>query len=108
MKQKHFYSHIVEIKDIHIKLDKLDLSIEEREELLFILESSMHNAVIDVVLSHLDKQDKKLFLSYIAAGDHKSIWKLLKEKAENIENKISDVLEKLKLDFHKDIDNVKI
>lgn len=105
--KKHFYSHLIEIDSLYISLHLLDMKKEEREELIVIVESSIHHVVLDTVLSELSDNDKKIFLSHVGAEKHDSIWHLLQAKTKNIENKIFRSVEKLKKDLNKDITKTK-
>lgn len=105
--KKHFYSHLVKIDEVVTNLDTLDLTVEERQELTVIAESSIHHVVVDVVLSELSGKDKKLFLSYIASHDHDKTWSLLTEKIANVEDKIKQSVEILKKQMHEDIHEAK-
>lgn len=105
--KKHFYSHIIQIESIYIVLEGLELSKTEKEELILIFEDSVHATVIDVVLSHLSKEDKKTFLSHLAREKHDDIWNLLTEKVDKVEDKIRHAVDKLKDELHKDIQVVK-
>ena len=101
--KKHFYTHLIEIDSLFISLDLLDMKKEEREELMLIIESTVHHAVVDVVLTELSHNDKKVFLSHLAHGKHDDIWTLLKAKTKNIEDKIHKAAHSVKESFHKDI-----
>lgn len=105
--KKHFYSHIIHIESVFITLDLMDMKSHEREELMMLVESSVHHMVLDTVLSKLSDADKKEFLSHLAADRHDDIWVLLKSKTKNIETHILKAVEKLKKDLHKDIVRVK-
>lgn len=105
--KKHFYSHLVEIESLIVELHRLDLSDEEKKQLTLIAESNLHHAILDVILSELSGEDKKIFLTHLSCGDHDKVWKHLKEKVENIEDKIKKAAEQLKSELHKDIKEVK-
>ncbi len=105
--KKHFYTHIVEIDSMFIALDLLDIKKEEREELIVIIESSVHHVVLDTVLSQLSEEDKKTFLSHVHSEKHDAVWELLQGKTKNIEKKILKAVEKLKKDLHRDITKAK-
>lgn len=105
--EKHFYSHIVEVDSVYIALDLLDIKKEEREELIVIIESSVHHVVLDTVLSQLSEEDKKIFLSHVHGEKHDAVWELLQKKTKDIEKKILKAVDKLKKDLHKDITKAK-
>lgn len=101
--KKHFYSHLIRLDSIHIALNDLELSIEEREELVGIMDSSIHHIVLDTILSELTASDKKLFLTHLHTQKHDEIWNLLHEKVKNIEAKIKNAVDDLKKELHTDI-----
>ena len=110
--KKYFYSHIVETSSISLALGNLDMTAEERSHLLSLVESNIHHAILDTILSELTPEDKKKFLEHLSAEDHERIWKFLNEKVEvslvldtgaSIMMLRKDVVEKLGMD----LDNVK-
>ncbi|OGH10201.1 MAG: hypothetical protein A2152_02535 [Candidatus Levybacteria bacterium RBG_16_35_6] len=107
MKKNHFYAHIVETSSITLELADMDLSKEERLHLLELLNSNIHNSVLDTVLSNLSPDDKKIFLANLHANDHAKIWIHLKSKIMDVEDKIKKSIEDLKKELQKDIDEAK-
>lgn len=103
--KKHFYSHLIEIETIHIKLETLDIAPEEKKHLKEILESTLNHKIVDTILSGLSEQDKKIFLSHLHNDKHELLWQHLKEKIENIEDKIKNVSRELVNEFHKDLED---
>lgn len=104
--KKQFYSHIIEYESLIIELDKLDLSDEQKEHLLELIESSLHHTVLDAILSELSVEDKQKFLDYLSYRDHDTILEFLHTKVENIEEKIKKAAEDLKKELHKDLKEV--
>ncbi|MBI2028271.1 MAG: hypothetical protein HYT07_01550 [Candidatus Levybacteria bacterium] len=107
MKRKHFYSHIVDTSTISLELGNMDLTPEERVHLLSLVDSNIHHVILDLILSELSEDDKKIFLMRMAEGKHEEIWKFLKVKTNNIEEKIKKVAEILKTKLYKDIKETK-
>lgn len=103
MKKKHFYTHLVETSSISLALGDIDLTPEERKELITLVEVNMHKTIMDLVLSQLSEEDKKQFLLHVAHDHHERIWNLLKEKTDNIEEKIQKAAVDLQQQLHKDI-----
>ncbi len=101
--QKHFYSHIIEIDSVYTVLDLMDMTDDEKKELIIIVDSTVHHVIIDTVLSELSDEDKRRFLSHLHAEKHDDIWQLLYQKIKNIETKIRKAVDKLKKEFHTDI-----
>ncbi len=104
---KYFYSHLIEIESIVVELDKLDLSTEQKRHLANLIDSSLHHAILDAVLSQLSPQDKKVFLQALKEDNHSKIWKFLNEKVGNVEEKIKKAASDLTEELHKDLDEAK-
>lgn len=100
---KHFYSHIIETSSISLELGNMDLSKEERVHLMTLMDATMHNVILDVILSELSDEDKKIFLTHLSSNNHDKIWEHLKKKIDNIEDKIKKAAEELKQELYKDI-----
>lgn len=100
---KHFYSHIIETSSLSIALGEMDLSHEERVHLISLTESSLHHAILDAILSELSEEDKKEFLSHVSSDNHEKIWKFLRAKIKNIEEKIKKTADDLHKELHEDI-----
>ena len=58
----HFYGHLVEIDSIHAELDMLEMTPAEKQELVIIVESSIHKLVLETVLSKLNEEEKRVIL----------------------------------------------
>jgi hypothetical protein len=102
-KGKHFYSHIIESSTLSLALGDLKLTQEERVKLISLAESNLHHEILDVVLSELSPDDKKVFLKHLADDDHDKIWEVLHNSTQKMEDKIYDAADKLKKELHEDI-----
>lgn len=107
MKRRHFYSHLIDTSTLSLELGDMNLTQEERVELIGLLDSNLHQVVLDAILSELSEDDKKIFLKHLHANDHDKIWQHLKAKTKNIEEKIKKTAEDLKKELHKDIKEVR-
>ncbi len=105
--KKYFYTHIVDTSTLSLELGDMDLTPQERTHLISLMDSNIHHEILDLVLSELNPEDKKTFLTYLASEDHDKVWKFLNEKVDNIEEKIKKTAEDLKKELHKDIKEVK-
>lgn len=103
MKQKYFYSHLIETSVVSLELGEMDLNPEERVHLISLVESQLHHVILDTVLSELSEEDKKIFLQHLSLDNHDKIWGHLKGRIENIEEKIKKAAEELKKELHQDI-----
>lgn len=106
--KKHFYSHIIETSVLSLELGDMDLSKEERMHLVSLIDSNLHHAILDAILSELSEENKKIFLSHLASEDHTKLWEHLKKNIDNIEEKIKKAAEKLKEELYKDVQEAKI
>ena len=104
--KKHFYTHLIEIDSVYTVLSLANLSSKEQEELMLIIDSTVHHVVIDTVLSDLSEDDKRTFLKHFSSDDHDNIWIHLNSKTKNIDKKIIKAVNKAKEDFHKDIKRI--
>jgi hypothetical protein len=102
-RHKHFYHHLIEIDSIHLALDDLELTPEEKHDLIIIVDDNIDHTVLDTVLSELESGDKKAFLALVVAQDHNEIWDLLSDKVENVEEKIKKAVNTLISKLHEDI-----
>lgn len=107
MHKKHFYSHIVEIESLEIELETLNLAEHEKKHLIEIAGLSLHQVIIDEILSRLGNEDKKVFLGHLARDQHDLIWKFLSGKIEDIEKRIKQTAQTLKTKLHADIKEIK-
>ena len=103
MKNKFFYSHLIETTDISIKLTKLDLTEDEKVHLTSLLEANIHSTVIENVLSELSNDDKKQFLKNLLSDNHEITLEHLKIKIEKLEDKIKNSVEDLKKELLEDL-----
>lgn len=101
--KKYFYTHLIEVDSVYTVLDLLDMKTHEREDLMIIIESTIHHVVMDTVMSNLSDEDKKVFLTHVAKDYHDGVWHLLSTKARNVEKKIIKAVDKVKKEFHTDI-----
>lgn len=106
-KQKHFYSHIVETDTLIFELNKLDLSQSEKYHLIELIDSNLHHAILEEILTHLDDEEKIIFLEHIAEGKYNDIWQLLEKRIDGVESKIEMIAEEVRKELQEDIDEIK-
>jgi hypothetical protein len=103
MAKKYFYTHIIDTSILSLELAEMDLAPKERLHLISLIDSNIHHEILDLILSELSSTDKKTFLSHLASQSHDKVWKLLRGKIDNIEEKIKKTAEDVKNELHKDI-----
>ena len=104
---KYFYSHIIETTEISLEIGDLDIPKEDRVKLISLAEENLHHSLLDLVLSHLSEEDKKMFLSHLADEKHDIAWELVVNKVDGLENKIITEAKRIKEGLRKDIKKVK-
>lgn len=103
MKQKTFYTHIIQINDIVLDLGDLEMSSEERVHLLALLDANIHSTVIHTVLNELPQAEKKIFLENILVNNHEKTWTHLRSNSVDLEKKITNAVNKLIKEMKQDI-----
>lgn len=104
----YFYSHLVEIETITEKLDELDINQKQRKHLAALIDSTIHQEVLDIIFSKLSENDKLLFIEHFRNNpENPEIMKLLNEKAGDIEDEIREAVKKIKKELHEDIEMAK-
>jgi len=107
MRKKYFYTHIIDTSTLSLELGDMDLTPKERLHLISLIDSNIHHEILDLILSELSPLDKKAFLTHLSSENHDKVWKFIKEKVGNIEEKIIKTAEDVKKELHKDIKKVK-
>jgi len=99
-----FYQKYIFIENLITELHQLDLSDVERQHLASLIDSSLHHAILDEILSNLSESDKKEFLHQLNQDpENDQLMEFLKQKVDNIEEKIARVSEELVKEMHKDL-----
>lgn len=106
--KKTFYSHLIEVQIIEEELDKMDLSQEEKKELLHHVHSSIHYTVLDTVLTEISEEHKKTFIDHLNHEKHDAAWEHLLNNTIGIEEKIRNSTGNLLSEFLEDIHKMKL
>ena len=104
---KKFYSHLIEIESLTIELDSMEMEDHQKHELASLLDSNIHNVVMDAILSKLEEKDKREFARIATDKDHEKIWKFLNEKSADVEKEIKNAASDIKKKLHEDIKEAK-
>lgn len=99
MKNKHFYSHLVESTHLTLEIANLEVDNNQRVHLLSLVEANIHTTVVSTVLSNLKPEDKKIFLKNLSEENHEKTWQHISSRLTNakdlIEKAINDVTKEL-------------
>ena len=104
---KKFYSHLIEIDSLTVELDSLEMQDHEKHELAHLVDSNIHNVVMDAILSKLNDEDKRKFAEIVLSDDHSKIWNFLKSKSDNVEEDIKKAAHEFKKKLHEDVREAK-
>ncbi len=89
---KIFYDHLVMRDEIVKELDRYEIAVEERDELVQLVDETLHHHVLDVILTHLPKEKHQEFLTkcHSAPHDEKLLEYLKTETQIDIEAEIRE------------------
>lgn len=89
---KIFYDHLIKIEEVCDELDNCKLNIEERDELIAIIDEIIDNKMLDAILDMLPEEHHEIFLNHFHQNPYdEELIKFLKEKvSDDIDKKIED------------------
>ena len=98
---KIFYDHLVIIEEITSKLDRYNLDNLAKEELVMLIDETLHHEMMNLILSSLPEKHHEEFLSklyrnpadeslleYLKVHSGKDIEKLINEEAKKVKKEI--------------------
>lgn len=92
-----FYYHLLNFPEVEERLDKHGLAEKEREEILLIIKETIHYRVVAEVMTHLPQKHHEWFLTeYTNLPHQEGLLEKLKDKIEDIEEKIKAVASQVK------------
>lgn len=105
---KYFYSHLVKIEQISTKMDELDLTAGQKKHLAELIDSTIHQEILDLVLSKLPEEEKMNFLVMLRDNpDDTKLLEFLNSKVDKIDQQIEEVADRLVKELHEDIEEAK-
>jgi hypothetical protein len=109
MKTKLFYDHLILIEEIEITLVTHQITKEECEEMLHLVDKMMHSEILQEILKHLPHHHHQEFLTRFHATPHeRSVMTFLKEHTlVDIEKEILQVANTVKKKVIKEIEAAK-
>ena len=90
-----------------MEIESLEIEDHEKKNLISLAESHVHHAVIDSILSSLKKEEKQEFLKLLNSKNQEKIWKFLRDKIKDVEEKIEKTASEVKNQLLKDITETK-
>lgn len=85
-----FYDQLINIHDLHIEFDRLDLPIEHRNELMQLVDSSVHHEIFDLIMVELPQEHRTYFLEVFSTNPSDPVLlDFLRDNVPGIEEKIT-------------------
>lgn len=101
---KYFYSQIIEIEPIVTRMEELKLTDEQKLHLAGLIDSIIHQTVLDLVLSKLDEKNKIIFMEILKEDQNgEQTLEFLNTRAENITEQIRETVKMLQEEFFQDL-----
>ncbi|KKR80015.1 MAG: hypothetical protein UU73_C0001G0310 [Candidatus Daviesbacteria bacterium GW2011_GWA1_41_61] len=104
----YFYSHLINIEPVLVKLEGLDLSEEQREHLAKLLDATIESTVLDFIFSQLKQDEKEIFVEMLkTTSDKGEMMEFLTVRIDNAQQQIYHTVDKLIEEFNKDIEEIR-
>ena len=102
---KIFYDHLIIREEITAQLDLHKVDPEEREELLQLVDETLHHTTLNVILNHLPKEHHPEFMSKFHSAPHdESLLDYLQQKiTADIQSEIKIQAAKIKKEILQEI-----
>lgn len=94
----NFYHHLIHTDDVIAEIDSYDISIDEKDELVNLVQQIFHNHTFNLILNHLPKNKHREFLSKFASTPYDlALLNFIKKEIKiDIEEAIKNQSEKIK------------
>ncbi len=104
----YFYSHLIKIQTINSKMDELDLAEDQKKHLAELIDSIIHQEILDLILSKLPEDEKVIFLTMVRNDlQNEETMEFLNERIDKIDQQIEGVADKLIKELHEDMEEAK-
>ncbi|MFC1653339.1 hypothetical protein ACFL1M_00650 [Patescibacteria group bacterium] len=99
-----FYDHIIHIHHVHSEVETLPTTDNHKQELIEIIEETVHHKIIHKILDHLHTDHHELFLErFHTYPNDETILGYLKKYVPDIEHHIKEAAEEVKYELLKSI-----
>lgn len=101
---KIFYDHLVLREEITVELDRYSLNKDDREEIIRLIDETLHHEVLNTILTSLPKEKHHQFLTRYHQRPHDpDLLEYLKTEISDIEDQIISVAKKVKKEILSEI-----
>jgi DNA-directed RNA polymerase specialized sigma subunit len=105
---RYFYSDLISIETLYAKLDELDMTADQRVHLANLIDSTIHQEILNIIFDKLSEEDKLLFIERFRENpEDKEILNVLKSKSKDIEKEIKETVKKVSEELHEDMVDAK-
>lgn len=95
-----FYEQFLTLQNLENQLDSKNLGVQEKDQLIQIVISSLHHEVITLILSELPLHSHQIFLLLIKTEpQNPKLWEWLEERIKSVKDKISERIEAVEQEF---------
>ena len=103
---KTFYSHLAYTSEIRAEMDRYQIDVVEKEEIIQLADEHFDQRILHVILTHLPKEKHDDFLEKFHKTPHdKSLLDYLKKDVADIEKLISDEAKAVRDEIIREIKN---
>ncbi|MBI4137514.1 hypothetical protein HY469_05635 [Candidatus Roizmanbacteria bacterium] len=67
---KLFYDHLIKIEEIMVVLDEYHIPDGDRDEILSVIDETIHHHVLDVIFTHLPEEHHQEFMGQLVLAPH--------------------------------------
>ena len=101
---KIFFDHLIKYEEVEIALSVHKMEPKTKKEVSEMIEETIHYRVMDVILTNLPKEHHTDFLKRFYQAPHdESLLDFLKEKVSNIEELLTEEINKIKKELLEDL-----
>jgi hypothetical protein len=101
---KIFFDHLIQYEEVEIALSTHQLEPSKKKEVSQQIEEIIHYRTMTVILSNLPKEHHREFLERFYQAPHdENLLTFLKEKVKNIEELMTEEIEKIKKELLEDL-----
>jgi hypothetical protein len=107
---KIFYDHLIIIEEVVAVLDTHDLTSTQKQEFLDLIDQTMHQDILNTILTLLPREHHETFLAkfHASPGDHLLMTFLKEHSPADMEKEILKSALKVKKQILKEIEQSKI
>lgn len=99
-----FYKQFLTLQNLETQLDSKNLGVQEKDQLMQIVISSLHHEVITLILSQLPLHSHQIFLLLIKTEpQNPKLWEWLEERIKGIKEKIAKQIKTVEQEFMEEL-----